>query len=241
MKGENMSRESGRGTHRWGIGLLLVAIGLLLFLSNQDVLDLGPIFSHWWPLVIILVGLWKLMVWGASSIGSVILLIVIGILCMLATWDVIEWSALFRLWPLVLIAAGAWLLLRPSRHRAEKHGYETGEDIDFLDAWALFGGAERQPTSQQFKGGNATALFGGIDIDLREAQLAEGEHSLHLTALFGAIDIFVPQDWDVTVTGTPIFGALEDKRRKASPTKGLAKGRLHISGFVMFGGIEVKN
>lgn len=236
-----MPRESGRGTHRWGIGLLLVTIGLLLFLSNQDVLDLGPFFSHWWPLVIILVGLWKLMVWGASSIGSVILLIVIGILCMLATWDVIAWSALFRLWPLVLIAAGAWLLLRPSQHRAEKHGSEAGEDIDFLDAWALFGGAERQPASQQFKGGNATALFGGIDIDLREAQLAEGEHSLHLTALFGGIDIFVPQDWDVTVTGTPIFGALEDKRRKASSTKGPAKGRLHISGFVMFGGIEVKN
>jgi len=220
-----MPRESGRGTHRWGIGLLLVTIGLLLLLSNQGVLVLGPFFSHWWPLVIILVGLWKLVVWGASSIGSVILLIVIGILCMLATWDVIEWSALFRLWPLVLIAAGAWLLLRPSQHRAEKQGREAGEDIDFLDAWALFGGAERQPTSQQFKGGNATALFGGIDIDLREA----------------GIDIFVPQDWDVTVTGTPIFGALEDKRRKASPTKGPAKGRLHISGFVMFGGIEVKN
>lgn len=236
-----MERGSSHGTHRLGIGILLTAIGLLILLDNLDVLDLGPFLGRWWPLLIVLVGLWKLVVWGAASIGSALLLILIGILCLLATLDVIAWSALFRLWPLLLIVAGAWLLLRPSRHRSKKQEVEAGEASDFLDVWALFGGAERRVTSQQFKGGNATAIFGGIDIDLREAQLTEGEHSLHLTALFGGVDVFVPHDWDITVTGTPIFGSLEDERRRTQPMERHAKGRLYISGFAVFGGIEIKN
>jgi predicted membrane protein len=236
-----MPREHGHGTHRLGIGILLAVIGLLILLDNLGVLDLGPFLGRWWPLIIVLLGLWKLVVWGAQSLGSALLLIIIGILCQLATVGAIEWSAIFRLWPVLLIAIGAWMLLRPTRHWGEKHRAIGGENIDFLDAWALFGGAERRLTSQQFNGGNATALFGGIDIDLRQAQLSEGEHSLHLTALFGGVDVFVPPEWDVTVTGTPLFGSLEDKRSKAQATKGASKGRLHINAFVLFGGIEVKN
>lgn len=236
-----MPRESGHGTHRWGIGVLLTVIGLFILLSNLDVLDLGPFLSRWWPLLIMLLGLWKLGVWGARSLGSALLLIIIGILCQLATLGIVTWGAIFRLWPVLLIAIGAWMLLRPTRHWGERPRAVQGEDIDFVDTWALFGGAERQVSSLSFKGGNATALFGGIDIDLRQAKLADGDHSLHLTALFGGVDVFVPQDWDVRVTGTPLFGSLEDKRRKGTTTAVPVKGRLHISSFVLFGGIEIKN
>jgi predicted membrane protein len=133
------------------------------------------------------------------------------------------------------------MLLRPTRHWTEKYRVAGSVNVDFLDAWALFGGADRQVTSQQFKGGNATALFGGIDIDLRQAQMAEGEHSLHLTALFGGVDVFVPQNWDISVTGTPIFGSFEDKRQKTQAAEKTTRGLLHISAFVVFGGIEIKN
>ena len=236
-----MPREHSHGTHRLGIGVLLVVIGLLILLDNLDVLNLGPYWGRWWPLIIVLSGLWKLVVWGAASLGSALLLIIIGILCQLATVGVVDWSAIFRLWPILLISIGAWMLLRPTRHWGEKQRAIGGENIDFLDAWALFGGADRRITSPQFNGGNATALFGGIDIDLRQAQLNQGEHALHLTALFGGVDVFVPPEWDVVVTGTPLFGSLEDKRSKVQVTEGSSKGRLHISAFVLFGGIEVKN
>jgi predicted membrane protein len=236
-----MPTETGHGTHRWGIGVLLTVIGLFILLSNLDVLDLGPFLSRWWPLLIVLLGLWKLVVWGAASLGSALLLIIIGLLCQLATLGVITWSAIFRLWPVLLIAIGSWMLLRPTRHWTEKYRVAGPGNVDFLDAWALFGGADRQVNSQQFKGGNATALFGGIDVDLRQAQMAEGEHSLHLTALFGGVDVFVPQNWNVIVTGTPILGSLEDKRQKKQVAEEATGGLLHISAFVVFGGIEIKN
>jgi predicted membrane protein len=124
---------------------------------------------------------------------------------------------------------------------SEKLRATEGEDVDILDAWALFGGAERLVTSEQFKGGKATALFGGIDIDLRQAGMADGEHSLDLTVLFGGIDVWVPRDWDVWVTGSPIFGGIDDKRVTSRAAEITSKGRLHINAFVMFGGIDIKN
>jgi predicted membrane protein len=236
-----MARIRGQGTHRLGIGILLVAIGLFILLDNLQVLELGPFLSRWWPLLIILVGLWKLLIWGAQSLSSGSLLMVIGILCLLATLGVITWSDLFQIWPVFLIVIGAWILLRPTRHLSEKLRAAEGEDIDMVDAWALFGGAERQVSSSQFKGGKATAMFGGIEIDLREARLAEGEQSLDLTAVFAGIEIRVPEDWDVWVTGSPIFGGIDDKRTGRMNGQGTSGGRLHINAFAMFGGVEIKN
>jgi len=236
-----MAHTRGQGTHRLGIGLLLVAIGLCILLHNLQVLELSPFLSRWWPLLIILLGLWKLIIWGAQSLSSGSLLMVIGILCLLATLDVITWSALFRIWPVFLIIIGAWVLLRPTRHLSEKLRAAEGEDIDTVDAWALFGGAERQVSSLQFKGGKATAMFGGIEIDLRKARMAEGEHSLDLTAIFAGIEIRVPETWDVWVTGSPIFGGIDDKRASRANGRTTSGGRLHINAFAMFGGVEIKN
>jgi predicted membrane protein len=236
-----MTADSGRGTHRWAIGILLVAIGLLILLENLDVLDLGSFVTRWWPLLILLVGLWKLIVWGAQSLGTAVLLMIIGVLCLLATLNVIAWGEIFRLWPILLISIGTWILLRPVRHFSEKFRATEGEDADILDAWALFGGADRRLTCQQFRGGKATALFGGINIDLRQAMLAEGEHALDLSAVFGGIDVLVPEDWDVWITGSPIWGGLEDRRRKVVASDMRSKGRLHINAFVIFGAVEIKN
>ena len=236
-----MARIRGQGTHRLGIGVLLVIIGLFILLDNLQVLELGAFLNRWWPLLIILVGLWKLLIWGAQSLSSGSLLMVIGILCLLATLDVIAWNDLFQIWPVFLIIIGAWILLRPTRHLSEKLRSAEGEDINMLDAWALFGGTERQVLSSQFKGGKVTALFGGVEIDLRKARLADGEQSLDLTAIFAGIEIRVPEDWNVWVTGSPIFGGIDDKRLTRSSGEMGSGARLHINAFAMFGGVEVKN
>jgi predicted membrane protein len=236
-----MAPTRSRGTHRLIIGALLVVIGLFILLDNIQVLELGTFLSRWWPLLIILVGMWKLIVLGAQSLGSALLLLTIGILCLLATLNVISWSDLFDVWPILLIVIGVWILLRPSRHLSEKFRATEGEDIDVLDAWALFGGAERQVSSSRFQGGKATALFGGIEIDLRRAQLAEGDQALDLTVLFGGIEIRIPEDWDVWVTGSPIFGGIDDKRVAITQAEKASHARLHINAFAMFGGVELKN
>ncbi len=58
-----------------------------------------------------------------------------------------------------------------------------------MNTFVIWGGIERAVTSQQFRGGEATALMGGIELDLRRAQLAPGEQQLTLTAVMGGIAI----------------------------------------------------
>lgn len=95
--------------------LLLIAVGVILLLNSTGVIEgsLGSILLRLWPLLIIvggLDGLWRgdgyvfPVVWGG-----------IGVLLLLSTLDQIDASVLgliWRLWPFLLIAWGAELIVR---------------------------------------------------------------------------------------------------------------------------------
>ena len=52
----------------WGV--ILVAIGVMLLLSNHDMLPpLGPLFTKWWPVLLIIGGIYSIV--RRSSAGSV--------------------------------------------------------------------------------------------------------------------------------------------------------------------------
>jgi hypothetical protein len=112
-------------------------------------------------------------------------------------------------------------------------------DSNTLATWAVFGGSRRRVESQNFEGGEALAIFGGINLDLTKAGMQKDEVRLEANALFGGIDIRVPETWQVVVRGAGIFGGYEDKTWRAGPTDE-KKPRLIISGFAVFGGVVVK-
>jgi hypothetical protein len=57
-------------------------------------------------------------------------------------------------------------------------------------------------------------------------------------AMWGGIEIRVPDDWTVVSRVTPVLGGFDDKTR---PSPGAGAHRLVIRGFAIMGGIEVKN
>jgi predicted membrane protein len=99
-------------------------------------------------------------------------------------------------------------------------------------------GVRRTLTSQDFKGGQLTAIMGGCEVDLRHASISGGTAVLDLFAFWGGIDIKVPQDWRVVVEGTPFLGGFEDKTLQQP---GDASKRLVIRGTVIMGGAEITN
>ena len=99
-------------------------------------------------------------------------------------------------------------------------------------------GLERKVSSQEFRGGDVTAIMGGAEIDLRQARLAGGEAVVEVLVMWGGVDFFVPPDWKVTVEAVPFMGGIEDTTR-LSP--GEVRGHLVIRGLVVMGGVEVKN
>ncbi len=101
---------------------------------------------------------------------------------------------------------------------------------------SVVGSSNRRVTSQNFRGGEVTAILGGADLDLRQASI-QGEAVLNVFSLAGGITIKVPVDWTVVMEGTAIIGGFEEKT--APPSAG--GKRLVLRGYSILGGLEVRN
>jgi len=104
---------------------------------------------------------------------------------------------------------------------------------------AVFSGVERHISAQDFRGAQCTAIFGACKIDLRDAQMQGREATLETYAVFGGIELRIPEDWEVVNRSTAIFGGIGDQRRH-SPTGPDAK-TLILEGAAVFGGVQIKN
>ena len=104
---------------------------------------------------------------------------------------------------------------------------------------AVFSSADRHISARDFRGAQCFALFGSCKIDLRDAQIQIGKAVLDAYAVFGGVEVLVPEDWEVVNHSVAIFGGLGDHRRH--PPGGSDTKTLIIEGVAVFGGLEVKN
>jgi len=104
---------------------------------------------------------------------------------------------------------------------------------------AVFGGVDRHISSSDFHGAQCTAIFGGCKIDLRDAQMQGREAVLDTYAIFGGVEIRVPENWEVVNRGMAIFGGVSDQRRQ--PPTGPDAKTLILDGAAIFGGVSVKD
>ncbi len=220
------------------IGLLIVAAGAVLLL---DSLGIGIAIDVWdyWPVILIVIGLGKLLsprdsrgiFWGIAITA-------VGVLFLLSNLGYIDfWFD--DLWPIILILIG-FEVLRGGffRHRIAA-GHPDSRDIDneYIDVSVVLGGVEYNFVNKKLKGGRASAIMGGCEIDLRNAEMESDSMVLETSAVMGGIEIRVPDHWQVVMKGSPIMGAMEDKTRPSGePVK-----RLIIKGSAIMGAVEVKS
>jgi hypothetical protein len=107
-----------------------------------------------------------------------------------------------------------------------------------ITVFAILGGVERRIRSEIFRGADLTAIMGGCELDLREAQMGGDEAQVSAFALWGGIEIRVPKDWTVVNESTALMGGVEDATR---PPRGSGRPRVVVRGFALMGGIEIKN
>jgi hypothetical protein len=108
-----------------------------------------------------------------------------------------------------------------------------------VSEWAIFGGGKRRVQTQDFRGGQANAMFGGFEIDLRDAQMAGDSAAIDVFCFCGGGEIRVPESWNVSLKAVAIFGGQDDKTRPPAP--GVPHKELLVTGFILFGGLGVKN
>lgn len=218
-------------------GLLVILMGILFLLGNLGKLDFGEVFSTYWPLILVFIGLWHLVAHEFRSWGFGLFLIAVGGFFLLGNLDVIRGRVWLYFWPLLIIAAGLWIIFRP-RFRPAIHAKAPELAEKDIDLFMVLSGGKRQVESKEFKGGKASVLLGGIELDFTQAQLAGNQATLELTAILGGIDIWVPREWEVVVDSSAFLGGVEDKHRPTST--GEKKPTLFIKATAILGGIDIK-
>ena len=256
-----------RNTGREFVGLIIIVIGFGLLLSTLNILPFPffSLFSRYWlPAMFIGIGLLILSRRGPNDgLFPGMFFILFGSIFLLnrMNWGNFNFGRLIV--PAILIWIGVAFLTRTSRnpgawrYRMEEHqqrweekskrmhefrppmafGQQHTDSSDFINATAILGGFNRKCPSQQFRGGDLTAIMGGGKIDLREARIQADQAVLDVFALMGGIDIQVPPDWIVEPRLTPILGGYTDRR---TPDK-TGTQRLVIHGTSIMGGVTVSN
>lgn len=221
------------------IGVALMALGALWTLDNLDVMDADAIV-RWWPVIPLAIGCMKLTGFGMErQTGFGAFLTIAGGLLLLGQFDLVHVS--FNIiWPLLFIFLGVQITMRAMRGSSAAGPAPGAADADdYVRSFAVMGAVTRRNESQAFRGGELTAVMGGVELDLTNARAAGGRAVVDVFAMWGGIDIRVPDDWRVEVDATPVMGGVESNARLAPGVE--AAGTLVVRGFVMMGGVEIKN
>jgi len=237
-------KSSGFNRGRALGGLIVVAVGVVL-LAKQ----VGVDFPYWffsWPMLLITIGLYlgfrhsfRNLGWlFPTAIGAVFLIN-----------DIVPELELKQyLWPIIIIVIGLVMIFRPrGRNRGEeywKQRYDHGNSESFsnnaFETVTIFGGDKKQIISKDFKGGESVCAFGGVEINLTQADIV-GTAEIEVVQLFGGTKIIVPPHWKVQSDELVcIFGSLEDKRQIAGSTVDPSK-TLILKGTCIFGGIDLRS
>lgn len=228
-----MNGERLRITPRLIVGIAILALGTLWTLDNFNVLE-SEDFTQFWPVVLIAIGLVKFTGRKQNRVGPVLLMIV-GALLLASSLDFIDFD-LGDLIPLGIAAWGAKLVWDSLARRSARSG-EVNSDAT-VHAFAMMGGVHWRSTTREFRGGDANAIMGGVEVDLRDAQMQPGEQAvIDALALMGGVEIWVPRGWRIVSDVLPIMGAFENKTLASDDNGPL----LTVRGTAVMGAIEVKN
>lgn len=82
----------------------------------------------------------------------------------------------------------------------------------------------------------SVAVFGSVELDLREALMASHEVEIQANAIFGEVTVIVGDGVTVSTVGTPVLGEYEGPREAPVADK----PHVVLNGIALLGSVEVK-
>jgi predicted membrane protein len=227
-------------------GVILIVLGVILILERLNLIpeSMADLLISWQML---LVGIGILSLIGGNRTAGTILIIVGGTF-MIPELITVPHELRRIYWPLILVAIGVAILFRRRENSPslpennQEPESPKSNSMDTFDDFVIFGGREIFVNSQSLAGGKATSIFGGIEFDLRRANLKPGGAVIDCVSVFGGCGFKIPMDWNVRNEVTTIFGAFTDKRGETYSDKYYDPSKtIVIKGVSIFGGVEVKH
>jgi hypothetical protein len=85
---------------------------------------------------------------------------------------------------------------------------------------------------------HAVTLLGSAQVDLCDAQVVGDEATIYVVALFGGVEVCVPEGLPVELTGIAIMGTKQYKVKRSDPLAGMP--RVCVRAFAICGGVTVR-
>ena len=137
---------------------------------------------------------------------------------------------------LLMFKLGIWTGVVASAVFAKRAMPSRGdEESDEIELVAIFDGIDLKSRAKSFKGGSMLAWFGGIAVDLREAELAPGA-KLSVRTLFGGIAVKTPANWRIKSDVKVLAGGIDARN---PPQVDANAPVLLLDGMAIFGGVAV--
>ncbi|MGN1084031.1 MAG: LiaF transmembrane domain-containing protein [Lachnospiraceae bacterium] len=209
-------------------GLVLIAVGIVVGGKVMGFWEFSVFFPGWWTLLIIFPCFIGMIKNGPGPVNTIIMLC--GILLLLERNNVIAGNVIAKLLiPEIFFIIGLFVLFG-SLFAGTRHHYNGKQAYT-----ATFAGNAVAPSeSTAFEGCAAEAVFGGLDLDLRNAVIEDGA-VIEAVSIFGGVDIKVPADVNVKVKRTALFGGA-----KSHVENHAGRPVLYVNALCMFGGVDIK-
>ena len=219
----------------WGVAFIVA--GVIFALNAFGVTDIELFFDGWWTLFIIipcLIGLFS----DREKIGNITGLAV-GVFLLLCCQNVLDFDMLWKIAaPAIIVIIGVKLIFGAvfgdKAAKMLESSKQSGENIK--TGCATFSGQTLNYDGERFSGAELTAVFGGVKCDLRNA-IIEKDCAINATAIFGGIDIYVPDYVNVKINSNSIFGGVSEKNHRPQNPNAVT---VYINATCMFGGVEIK-
>jgi predicted membrane protein len=231
------------------LGIILVVLGLMFLMDNFDFpfFHFRPfIFS--WSTILLILGIIMVVNHKDHLVGYIFLVFgVIGTFHhALPYFFDFDFS---DLWPIILLVVGLWMILKRNGSNGKEHRRHfdmhqttaSASSADYIEEDGIFNSIKRVITSENFKGGRLSSIFGECKIDLSASKLAPGENTLEVTNIFGGVTIRVPVNWRIILNTSSVFGGFDDKRFGTFDPQNASEGILVIKGSNIFGGGKLIN
>ncbi len=199
------------GALPWGLGLIV--LGVLLALDNLEVVDAGTLLAGWWPLAVLVAGVWWLVT-GAPVLG--VLTVLAAGLLLTSTLELVDVPFGRLVVPGLLVVVGGGLLQAGVRIRAAR--------LEVADTGAAVGPA-------------ATAVFGDARLVIGEDGADPGRVVTTATAVLGDVTVEVPAGWRIEDRITRLLGEVTvPPTQPTYPESPVAV----VHGVVLLGDVQVR-
>jgi len=215
-------------------GVLIMMVGVFLLLNKLGFF-IPPVYSIVisWQSLLIAIGIILLFDRNSDHKTAGIVLILIGTLFLLSKFSPINVGSFII--PLIVIAVGIGIIVKSAIWKNENKEYKVWchehpgwkkNFKDFEKNIAANGGnivyreyaftsSKEKWTHGKLKNVKIEAVFSGVELDFTQAEMSDDikvAAHIKVSSVFSGVILYVPEDWNIVVQKTGVFGGFTDNR-----------------------------